>query len=134
MKQLPEAELCRQRWPRCRRCYNQPATTVMWWVLCQDNSNNGHMVGYVSKQQQQLTYDRFCVKTTATTVTWVAVCQKQQQLQMWRALRQNSNSRIVDPNQPNFLRFRERKLPPGVKDPPSPGEIPLDVHGRQKTP
>ena len=79
-------------------------------------------------------YGGFCVKTIATTVTWLAVCQKQQQLQMWRALRQNSNSCIVDPNQPNFLKFRERKLPPRVKDPPSPGEIPLDVHGRQKTP
>ena len=79
-------------------------------------------------------YGEFCVKTTATTVTCLAVCQKQQQLQMWRALGQNSNNRIVDPNQPNFLRFRERKLAPGVKDPPSPGEIPLDVHGRQKTP
>ena len=65
---------------------------------------------------------------------WLAVCAKQQQQQMWCAFCQNSKSRIVNPNQPNLLISRERKLPPRVKDPPSPGEIPLDVHGRQKTP
>ena len=80
-------------------------------------------------------YGGFCVKTTAITVTWLTVCQKQQQPQMWCVLCQNSSSCIVNPNQPHFkIRFRERKLPPRVKDPPSPGEIPLDVHGRQKTP
>ena len=89
--------------------------------MLQPAGNNCHVVGFVSRQQQQLSHGWLCV-------------QKQQQLQMWCALCQNSRSRIVNPNQPNLLISRERKLPPRVKDPPSPGEIPLGVHGRQKTP